>query len=127
MWHAGSYQYDSMSGNSMTDYYTTVQLIAAAIVAIISFPIGLLVPVYFYLKANNGSAAGMGPWEVWGAIIGGIIGIVLVEILGELGGKIAIAIAVLLPILFMLLAVVGTFALGVSGTLAAPVAAVALL
>ena len=109
----------------MTDYYTTVQLIAAAIVAIISFPLGLLVPIYFYIKANNGSAAEQGPWEVWGVILAGIIGIVAVELAGETGGKIAIALVVLVPVLIILAAIVGIFVLGL-GTTAGAVPAVAM-
>lgn len=105
-----------MSAQGIFDEYTTVQWIAAIIIAIISFPIGLAVPIYFYIKTSNGTASEQGAWEAWGAILGGIIGIVLVEILGELGGKIAVALAVLLPILAILAAVVGTFVIGVGST-----------
>jgi hypothetical protein len=112
-----------MSSQGIFDEYTTVQWIAAIIVAIISFPIGLAVPIYFYIKTSNGSASEQGPWEAWGVILGGIIGILLVEILGELGGKISVALAILIPILVILAAVVGTFVIGVgstSGLLVAP-------
>lgn len=112
----------------MTDYYTTVQLIAAAIIAIISFPLGLLVPVYFYIKANNGSAAEFGPWEVWGVILAGIIGIIAVELAGETGGKIAVAFAILVPVLLVLAAVLASFVLGLGSTASAtPAVAVAAL
>jgi len=109
-----------MSGKGMTDYFTTVQLIATAIIALLSFPLGLLIPIYFYIKADNGSAAAWGPWEVWGVILGGIIGIIAVELGGELGGKIAVALAILVPVLVVLAAVVGSFVIGLGGTAAAP-------
>ncbi|MFC7077431.1 hypothetical protein [Haloarcula halophila] len=116
-----------MSGQGTFDQYTTIQWIAAVIVAIISFPIGLAVPIYFYIKSNNGTAAEQGAWEAWGVILAGIIGIIAVELGGETGGKIAIAIVVLLPILLIVAAVLGSFALGLGGAAGAGAPVVAAL
>jgi len=96
------------------DQYTTLQWIAAAVVALLTFPIGLAVPAYFYIKTSNGTAREQGAWEAWAVILVGIIGILAVELGGETGAKIALALAVLgIPVLFLLFAaVVGSFVLG---------------
>ncbi len=122
------FQNEPMSGQGTFDQYTTVQWIAAVIVAIISFPIGLAVPIYFYIKSNNGTAAEQGAWEAWGVILAGIIGIIAVELGGETGAKVAIAIVVLLPIVLIIAAVLGAFVLGMGGSagVTAPAAVAAL-
>jgi len=111
-----------MSGQGTFDQYTTIQWIAAVVVAIISFPIGLAVPIYFYIKSNNGTASEQGAWEAWAVILAGIIGIIAVELGGETGAKVAIAIVVIIPILIIIAAVLGTFVLGLgsSAGVAAP-------
>jgi len=102
----------SQSGG-IFDQYTTLQWIAAGIVAVLTFPIGLAVPAYFYIKTSNGTAREQGAWEAWAVILVGILGIVAVELGGETGAKIIIALALLgIPLLFILFAVVGSFVLG---------------
>jgi len=39
--------------NGIFDQYTTLQWIAAGIVAVLTFPIGLAVPAYFYMALVN--------------------------------------------------------------------------
>jgi len=102
------------NGGSIFDDYTTVQWIAGIIVGLLTFPIGLLIPIYFYIKTSNGTAKEQGAWEAWAVILVGIIGIVAVELGGETGAKIALALLLVVPILIVLAAVVGSFAVGVS-------------
>jgi|GEM_PF-525770 hypothetical protein len=100
--------------NGIFDQYTTLQWIAAGIVAVLTFPIGLAVPAYFYIKTSNGTAREQGAWEAWAVILVGILGIIAVELGGETGAKIIIALALLgIPVLFIIFAaVVGSFVVG---------------
>lgn len=101
------------STDGIFDDYTTIQWIAAIVVALLTFPIGLAVPIYFYVKTSNGTAKDQGAWEAWAVILVGIIGIIAVELGGETGAKIIIALAVLgIPILIILFAVIGSFVVG---------------
>jgi len=103
----------TQNGGSIFDDYTTVQWIAAGIIAILTFPIGVLVPIYFYIKTSNGTAKEQGAWEAWAVILVGIIGIVAVEIGGETGAKIALALLLVIPILIVIAAILATFVIGV--------------
>jgi hypothetical protein len=104
------------------DQYTTLQWIGAGIVALLTFPIGIAVPAYFYIKTSNGTASEQGAWEAWAVILVGILGIVAVELGGETGAKIAIAVALLgIPVLLLLFAaVVGSFVIGMGNATAVP-------
>jgi uncharacterized membrane protein len=104
----------SPRSDGIFDQYTTIQWIAAGLVAVLTFPIGLAVPAYFYIKTSNGTAREQGAWEAWAVILVGIIGIVAVELGGETGAKIIIAPALLgIPLLLLLFAaVVGSFVRG---------------
>lgn len=116
------------STDGIFDDYTTIQWIAAIIVALLTFPIGLAIPIYFYIKTSNGTAKDQGAWEAWAVILVGIIGILAVELGGETGAKIIIALALLgIPILVVLAAVLGSFVLGLGNatTVALLVAGVA--
>ncbi|WP_336338934.1 hypothetical protein [Haloarcula brevis] len=103
------------------DQYTTIQWIAAVVVALLTFPIGIAVPAYFYIKTSNGTAREQGAWEAWAVILVGILGIIAVELAGETGAKIAIALALIgIPILLLLFAaVVGSFVIGMGNATAA--------
>lgn len=68
--------------------------VLSVIVAIMSFPIGVLIPVYFYIKADNGEAGEQTPLEIFAVLFAGIIGILGVE----LGGRTGAIISILLPI-----------------------------
>jgi len=102
------------------DQYTTIQWIAAGIVALLTFPVGLIVPAYFYIKTSNGTAREQGAWEAWAVIIAPVLGIIAVELAGETGAKIAIALALLgIPILLLLFtAVIGSFVIGMGNATA---------
>lgn len=104
----------SPQGGGIFDEYTTIQWIAAGLVAVLTFPIGVAVPAYFYIKTSNGTAREQGAWEAWAVILVGLIGILAVELGGETGAKIIIALALLgIPVLFIIFAaVVGSFVLG---------------
>lgn len=111
----------AQNGDSIFDDYTTIQWVAGLVIGLLTLPIGLLIPIYFYIKTSNGTAKEQGPWEAWAVILVGIIGIVAVELGGETGAKIALALLLVVPILVILAAVVGSFVLGL-GNAAAPVA-----
>lgn len=97
--------------NSNTDgwksHYSTTVWIASAIVGVITFPLGMLVPAYFYYKASKGTGADQTPLEVWTVILIGFIGIAVVEIGGRKGAKILwyIFAAIILLIIILALAV----------------------
>lgn len=100
------------------DQYTTLQWVAAGVVALLTFPVGLAVPAYFYIKTSNGTAREQGAWEAWAVILVGILGIVAVELGGETGAKIIIALAVIgIPVLFILFVVLGTFVVGMGNAM----------
>lgn len=91
-----------MVDQEILDQYTDVQWIAALIMAFLTFPIGAVVPAYFYIKASNGDGKGQGQWEAWGVILMNIIGIAAVELAGETGGKIAVGLFIVQSILGIL-------------------------
>lgn len=103
-------------GGGTFDHYTTIQWIAGVVVGILTFPIGLVIPAYLYIKSSNGTAAEQGSWEVWAVILAGIIGIIAVELGGETGAKIALALLLVIPLLIVIAAVVGSFVLGVGSS-----------
>lgn len=105
-----------MSQGGTFDQYTTIQWVAAFIVGILTFPIGLLIPIYFYIKTNNGTASEQGAWEAWAVILVGIIGIAAVELGGETGAKIALSLLLVIPLLIIIAAVLGSFVLGVGSS-----------
>lgn len=72
----------------LTDKYSTIQWLGAIIFAFLTFPIGLVVPGYFYYKCRNGGALKQGALETWTVIFMGIFGIVAVEFGGKKGAKI---------------------------------------
>lgn len=91
-----------IDSDELTDHYSTLAWVAAIIVALLSFPLGILVPGYFYWKASNGEGADQGGWETWTVILLGIIGIAAVEIGGEKGAKIVWGVMLGLFALFIL-------------------------
>jgi len=76
--------------------------IACALFALISFPVGLLIPGYLYIKADRGEAKELSAFEIWTVILLGIFGIAAVEIGGPTGAKIAWSIVIALFALFVL-------------------------
>ena len=92
--------------------YTTIQWIAGVIIGLVTFPIGLAIPAYFYIKSSNGTAQEQGGWEAWAVILAGIFGIIAIELGGEKGAKVILALLLLAPILVIFAAILGTFILG---------------
>lgn len=68
--------------------YSTAAWIGAVIFALLTFPIGLAIPAYFYIKASRDEPVDQTPLEVWTVILWGILGIVAVEIGGRNGAKV---------------------------------------
>lgn len=71
--------------STITEEFSEPVLIGAVIVSLLSFPVGLAVPVYLYIKANGQGSVEMSTLEVWTVVLGGILGIIAVEVLGRTG------------------------------------------
>jgi hypothetical protein len=85
---------------SWVDQYSMLTWVGAVVFALLTFPVGLLIPGYFFIKAKGDEPPNQGRWEVVTAILFGIIGIAAVEIGGEKGAKALWAISVGLFIVF---------------------------
>lgn len=68
--------------------YSTAAWIGAVIFALLTFPLGLAIPAYFYIKASRDEPVDQTPLEVWTVILWGILGIVAVEFGGRNGAKV---------------------------------------
>lgn len=73
--------------DSLTDNYSIPIWTAAIGRAVLSFPLGLAIVSYLYLKSKNKTGMTQGPWESWTVVVIGILGIAAVEIGGERGAK----------------------------------------
>jgi len=92
----------SGSNDSLTDQYSTIVWIAAVVVGLLSFPIGLAIPAYFYIKASKGQGVAQSALEIWTVVLLGIFGIAAVELGGRTGAKILWAIVAALFVLSLL-------------------------
>ena len=92
----------SGSNDSLTDQYSTIVWVAAVVFGLLSFPVGLIIPGYFYYKASKGQGAAQSGLEIWTAIILGIFGIAAVELGGRKGAKILWAIVAALFVISLL-------------------------
>jgi len=88
-------QHGSRSGDALTDQYSLLVWLASGLVGLLTIPVGLLVPGYFYMKANNGTAVEQTPFEIWTVILLGIFGIAAVELGGRNGAKLLWGAAIL--------------------------------
>lgn len=77
-----------MDTGSLTDQYSVIVWLAAILVGVLTIPVGLLVPAYFYIKADRGEGRTQSALEVWTVILVGIFGIAAVELGGRKGAKI---------------------------------------
>ena len=91
-----------MDTDSLTDQYSTLVWIAAILVGLLTIPVGLLIPAYFYIKADRGEGRSQSALEVWTVILTGIFGIAAVELGGRKGAKILWGIIVALFVLSIL-------------------------
>jgi len=94
-------QHGSRSGGALTDQYSLLVWLAASLVGLLTIPIGLLVPGYFYMKATNGTAVEQTTLETWTVILLGIFGIAAVELGGRRGAKLLWGVAVLVSVLLI--------------------------
>ena len=99
-------QHSSARKSSLTDHYSLLVWLAASIVGLLTIPVGLLVPGYFYMKASNGTANGHTALEIWTGILLGISGIAAVELGGRQGAKILLGLALGAVLLVVVLLVV---------------------
>jgi hypothetical protein len=88
-----------MATDSLTDQYSIIVWLAAVLVGLLTIPVGLLIPAYFYLKADRGEASQQSTLEIWTVILVGIFGIAAVELGGRKGAKILWGIVVALFVL----------------------------
>ena len=95
-------QHGSTKRDALTDQYSLLVWLAAGLVGLLTIPVGLLIPGYFYMKANNGTAVEQTTLEVWTVILLGIFGIAAVELGGRSGAKLLWGVAILV---FMLLTI----------------------
>nr|EGQ40163.1 MAG: hypothetical protein J07AB56_08910 [Candidatus Nanosalinarum sp. J07AB56] len=97
----------------MTEEFSELAVVASGVVSLLTFPLGLAVPGYLYLKANRPEGSEMSGLEVWTAILGGIPGIAAVELAGRTGAKLYWVAVVLLGVLgFLAFAAFLTGAIG---------------
>lgn len=73
----------------LTDQYSIVVWILSVTAAFLSFPIGVVIPIYFYIKADNGTGREQGLLEVSAVLAFGILGIIAVELGGRIGAIVA--------------------------------------
>lgn len=85
----------------LIEEYSPVVFVLSIIVAVLTLPIGVLVPLYLYIKADRGEAGELSTLEIAAILFAGVIGIIAVELGGRTGAIIAIA----LPFVFILLGV----------------------
>lgn len=67
----------------LTDQYSIVVWILAGLVALIGFPVGLVVPIYFYIKADRKT----GKEQAW-LQVSAVLAFIIIEMIAvELGGR----------------------------------------
>ena len=91
-----------MDTDALTDQYSELVWLAAILVGLLTLPIGLLVPAYFYIKADRGEGKSQSALEIWTVILTGILGIAAVELGGRKGAKILWGIVVALFVVSIL-------------------------
>lgn len=91
-----------MDTDSLTDQYSTIVWLAALLVGLLTIPVGLLIPAYFYIKADRGEGRSQSALEIWTVILAGIFGIAAVELGGRKGAKILWGIIIALFVLSIL-------------------------
>jgi len=95
-------QHGSRRGNALTDQYSLLVWLAAGLVGLLTVPVGLLVPGYFYMKTNNETAVEQTTLEIWTVILLGIFGIAAVELGGRNGAKLLWGAATLVFVLLII-------------------------
>lgn len=85
-----------------TGYYSILQIIGAFAATVITFPLGLVIFPYMFLKKRRGEAEDQPALETWTVVVFGIFGIIGVELGGERTTK-AVWVVVGLPLLIILI------------------------
>ncbi|GGM74423.1 hypothetical protein J2752_002724 [Halarchaeum rubridurum] len=102
---------ESASDAEFFEQYSTLTWLGSALVAVLTFPVGLLVPAYFAYRAKQGTGVEQGRWEVWAVLLGNVIGIAAVELAGETGAKAVVILELLFGALVILAGLIGAFVL----------------
>lgn len=74
--------------DNLTDQYSVGVWIASILVGLITLPAGLILPIYFFIKARNGTGVEQSGLEVGTVLLTGIFGIAAVELGGRKGAKV---------------------------------------
>lgn len=97
------------AARSLTDQYSPVTWVLSLLVAFLTFPFGLVVPLYFLVKATRTDAVSQGRLEVAAVLLLNVVGIAAVEWRGERGARFALgfvaamtAMGVILLVVFLL-------------------------
>lgn len=83
--------------------YSRTVFILSLIVSIFTFPIGIAVPLYFYIKSKRGKADEQTTLEIITVLIYGLSGIISVEFGGRTGAKIIILVSIVLISIILLI------------------------
>jgi hypothetical protein len=62
--------------------YSTFVWVTSGIVALITFPFGLMIPAYFYFKASKGDGSSQSTAEIATVLIFNVLGMIVVEFIG---------------------------------------------
>jgi len=89
-------------GDGWREEYSTTVWVVAVVVGLLTLPLGLVIPAYFYLKASGQAPVDQSALEVWTVILLGVVGIAAVEIGGRRGAKVLWGIVVALVVLAVL-------------------------
>lgn len=74
----------------LTDQYSPVVWFLSLVVAFLTFPFGLVVPLYFLFKARGDEPVEQGRMEVAAVLLLNLVGIAAVELRGESGARFAL-------------------------------------
>lgn len=92
----------------LTDHYPMYVWVLSAALGLLTFPLGLLIPGWFYYKTTTGDT-NQTTLEIWTVLLLGIFGIGAVELGGRTGAKVlwgffavAIVFFILLPLLLVM-------------------------
>jgi hypothetical protein len=62
--------------------YSTFVWVTSGIVALITFPLGLMIPAYFYFKASKGDGSSQSTAEIATVLLFNVLGMIVVELIG---------------------------------------------
>lgn len=97
---------EETSGRGLTDQYSPVVWVLSLVVAFLTFPFGVVVPIYFLVKAYGDEPVDQTRMEVAAVLVLNLIGIAAVELRGERGARFALGFTAAMVAMGLLLLVV---------------------